>query len=63
MADELDRAEQAIETMLAIQINNARQPSESVVATGFCLFCESPISELGRRWCNADCRDDWERER
>lgn len=30
-------------------------------ATGFCLFCEEPV-ELDRRWCDADCRDLWERE-
>lgn len=29
--------------------------------TGFCLFCGDPVAE-NRRWCNADCRDDWQTE-
>jgi hypothetical protein len=29
-------------------------------ATGFCLNCGEPLSD-GRRWCDVDCRDDWQR--
>ena len=32
------------------------------LATGYCLWCEEPL-EGGRRWCDSDCRDDWERAR
>jgi hypothetical protein len=33
-----------------------------VAARGSCLFCEAPFQlGDGRRWCDADCRDDWER--
>ena len=30
--------------------------------TGFCLNCgpDVPLDD-GRRWCDADCRDDWTR--
>ena len=32
-------------------------------ATGFCLNCGEPLP-AGQRWCDTDCRDDWEiRER
>jgi hypothetical protein len=31
------------------------------VATGFCLFCDDPV-DPGRRWCDAQCRDDWQLE-
>lgn len=33
------------------------------VAIGECLYCGENIAEPGRRWCNSDCRDYWERER
>lgn len=29
-------------------------------ATGVCLHCETPLSD-GRRWCDAECREDWEK--
>lgn len=28
--------------------------------TGFCLNCEAEV-QLGMRWCDADCRTDWEK--
>lgn len=28
--------------------------------TGWCLNCEEILSE-GERWCDAECRDDWEK--
>ena len=31
------------------------------VATGFCLFCDEPLAPE-RRWCDAQCRDDWQSE-
>lgn len=30
------------------------------VATGFCLNCDEPLA-AGHRWCDADCRDDYEK--
>lgn len=38
----------------------ARKPP-GPAATGFCLFCDADVAE-GLRWCDSDCRDDWERE-
>ena len=29
-------------------------------ATGRCLNCGEPLPD-GQRWCDADCRDDWQR--
>lgn len=29
----------------------------------YCLFCGELIKEKGRRWCNADCRDQWEQQK
>lgn len=27
---------------------------------GYCLNCEAPLGP-GKRWCDTDCRTDWER--
>lgn len=57
--DDVDRT-QANEPI--IQLANIQQslryipPTE---VTGYCLFCNEPVSKP-RRWCNAQCRDDWE---
>lgn len=33
---------------------------KSPVATGLCLNCSAEVA-YGMRWCNSDCRNDWER--
>ena len=38
---------------------STRKP-EGPKATGYCLWCEDPV-ESPRRWCDADCRDQWEK--
>ena len=63
MADEVDIADEVAETILQAQIERARKEQEAVTATGYCLSCGEPIADSTRRWCDADCRDDWERER
>lgn len=29
--------------------------------TGYCLWCGESVTQ-GMRWCDAECRDDWERD-
>lgn len=43
-----------LESALSERKPNAPKPC------GHCLNCEAPLPE-GRRWCDADCRDDWEK--
>jgi hypothetical protein len=62
MSDEVDIADEVAETILQAQIEKARRQQDTVQATGFCLFCDEPIEEPGRRWCSSECRDDWELE-
>lgn len=38
-----------------------RRRPEPPRAHGYCLWCEAPLP-AGRRFCDADCRDDWERD-
>lgn len=46
------------DNLIALQM---RKP-EGPVATGQCLCCLEPVT-AGRRWCNAECRDEWEATR
>lgn len=39
----------------------AQRKPEGPPPTGECLICGAPLKD-GRRWCNAHCRDDWQRE-
>jgi hypothetical protein len=57
MADEADRAQERIEEWLTAQLA-VRRPA-GPVATGHCLSCGVKV-EAGRRWCAAECRDDWQ---
>lgn len=57
MADfaDLGAAREEMDTELARKLRKPAGPEP----TGLCLSCEAPLPE-GRRWCDADCRDDWQ---
>lgn len=62
--DEVDRA--ALETELRLcSLLSLRDNKPDAVATGFCLNCDEPLEETEEepqpRWCDSDCRDDWEK--
>lgn len=57
--DEFDKASEFEELRREIALRY-RKPA-GPQATGACLFCGEPAPH-GRRWCNTDCRDDWERQ-
>jgi hypothetical protein len=59
MSDDADQADLLIEAALQDAIAAARRPT-GPVATGYCLWCDEPLA-AGRRWCGAECRDEWER--
>lgn len=59
MADLMDKSDEQNEAAIAARLNY-RMP-EGPVATGKCLYCNSPLPH-GVRWCDAGCRDDWEGE-
>jgi hypothetical protein len=44
----------------ALKLQTAVRKPVGPAATGECLFCEYPLAE-GMRWCDANCRSDWER--
>jgi hypothetical protein len=62
MADEIDVANGYAdeERERASALIRAKAAKLEVEETGFCLSCEKKTPK-GRRWCNSDCRDDWEK--
>ena len=59
MADDVDLASEREERYRAEALAAWRE--EGPKATGFCLCCGEPLLEDGRRFCDAFCRDGWER--
>lgn len=59
MADfaDLGAAREEMDRALALKMRALEGPA----ATGYCLACGVAL-DGGRRWCDADCRDDWQRE-
>lgn len=60
MADPVDRAAALNEYMQEKQLEAARVKGPEVHATGYCLNCGEDMPD-NQRWCDADCRDDWEK--
>ena len=60
MADEADNADRTNEIFIRAAIKAVKSGIDSPVATGFCLFCEAPVTETVR-WCGPECRDDWQK--
>jgi len=60
MADEIDRANEEAEFFLSRSIRNNLAARRSISARGACLFCREALAE-GLRFCDADCRDDFDR--
>lgn len=61
MQDLIDAAQARSEQLLQDEIEAARKHVETTPkATGFCLFCEEPLSE-DERFCDKDCAEDAEK--
>lgn len=56
--DIADQSQLELEQINAHQKINLKQEAEP---TGYCLFCGEPLTD-NKRWCDADCRDMWEKE-
>ena len=57
MADLADIAQKRMEVEERLRRINTAPEAE---ATGCCLNCDTPLAE-GRRWCDAECLEDWRR--
>ena len=61
MTDEFDLASDIEQQHRDSAINAIRKKKPVAQATGLCLTCMMPVDN-GRRWCCADCRDQWSKE-
>lgn len=61
MSDHADVSDQHIETFLATAIAKARRQTR-LESDGRCAFCDEPV-DIGKVFCDRDCRDDYEKER
>ena len=59
--DDVDRVNEHQNLIEQANHHKSKRHTSSSVATGFCLFCEEPV-QTARRWCDAQCRDDWQSE-
>ena len=41
-------------------MGNMQRYRPSVPPTGECLYCGTALAQ-GERWCDVECRDEWER--
>lgn len=59
--DDADMSQARAEAEAPYLIAASRKPS-GPLATGNCHYCDAPVAE-GRRWCDSECRDLWERSK
>ena len=58
--DDLDIASEREQIARDRAIESLRNTKADIFHTGFCLCCSEKIIEP-LRWCDIDCRDDWQR--
>lgn len=59
MSDEADRGNDTAEFFLDLALKG-RTPAPVLKGIGMCLNCTAEV-EGDARWCDKDCRADWER--
>lgn len=57
--DEIDKANERAEQFLVHSIACAAKGQALPIATGHCFNCSNGLA-LDERWCDSDCRNDWE---
>jgi len=60
MSDIADRADTLIAMERAVALAAVRKSAHNLVPDGHCYFCDEDVPH-DRLFCNADCRDDFDR--
>lgn len=60
MSDEIDAANDLLLKMIDAGIKQAQGEINMHNESGHCIWCGEPVND-SRRWCSADCRNDYER--
>lgn len=61
MSDDADRSQDRMELEDSIRRIYTKKPALEAEATGSCLNCGEDLTTLGQRWCDAACREDWQK--
>lgn len=60
MADEIYLASLRMDSLIVGKVEQARRKAATAqAAIGKCLNCQTELAPP-LRWCNGDCRDDWQ---
>lgn len=62
MPDIVDKANDLVTMSEELALKEIRSQKPEAVYTGECLFC-AEVLEPPMRWCDAECRDGWEKEK
>lgn len=60
--DDADITGERAEVEMERRLKAAHDFAPEAKACGMCLNCAEPVPD-GRRWCDAECREDWELRR
>ena len=58
--DAADDAQLLADQLDELKRKHQRTPVMDAEPTGYCLNCGNPDILPGMRWCDVDCRSDWE---
>ena len=58
--DDADKAQRFEELEREAAVQAARESLPALPDVGYCYYCNEP-TERGKRFCDDDCRDDWQR--
>jgi len=61
MADDIDLAQEREAIERDNCIANNKKPN-GPTPTGYCHYCDEVLKHADQRFCNADCRDGWDKE-
>lgn len=56
-----EKAQEIAEAMIDHGLRAARQASQLPPATGRCFNCQEALDDPETRFCDTDCRDDWQK--
>lgn len=59
MTDAIDKACEREQIDRDLAIKSAGKTEPVAKATGHCLWCNAELAQ-GKRWCDAECCEDWE---
>jgi len=63
MSDDVDRSQERMEQEDQIRRIYTKRPVMEALPTGLCLNCSEELHEVGQRWCDSACCQDWELRR